>query len=313
MMVLGATRAFAVLGVGDVVIVASNPAQELLWAANELPKWIELIGQTQEQVNKAQEMINLIGNPEEFASQIIGASSPAFALTSEANQLKTARAVQDFTQSSWTLYNSAREAGEDVLKVDPTYLVLGHKAARDREKYVRLAMEKALNARFIKASEKKQEVDGAELKLQEQTLKRLAAAKTETEIATHQATIAASRQRMEIAAARMTQAQGELAAFRADMMLEKEKDLEEAKEWAGSVVDRATQAVEAAMMAGGSVTVDNPAVLLDSRYGSLDPWPQRIQVTVRLGQLVRPMPRPMLHEVVHVRPLRRWQQPLPRV
>ena len=253
-MMLGATRAFAVFGVGDVVIVASNPAQELLWAANELPKWMELIGQTQEQVNKAQEMIDLIGNPEEFASRIISASSPALAITAEANQLKSREAVLDFTRSSWTLYNAARQSGGDVLKVGQSYKVFGEDVTRDREKYLRLAMEKSLSARVLEASKKKQEVDAAELKLQEQTLRQLGGAKTETEIATHQATIAASRQRMEIAASRVAQAQGELAVFRGDMMLERERELEEAREWSGSVVKRAAQAVEAAMMAGGSVS-----------------------------------------------------------
>ena len=251
-MVAGATRALAVFGVGDVVIVASNPAQELLWAANELPKWVELINKTQKQVDMAQEMINLVGNPEQFASRIISASGPALALTHDANALKARQAVLDFTRSSWTLYNSSKKLAGDALKVDENYKVFGKAVSRDREKYVRLAMEKALTTRVAEATKKKQEIDVAELRLQEYTLKQLAAAKTETEIATHNATIAASRQRMEIAAARVTQAEGELRVFKGELEIERAKQQQEAREWAGSVVDRAVQAAEAAVMTSGS-------------------------------------------------------------
>src|SRR5450432_755961 len=76
-----AGKVFAVLGIGDGVIVASNPAQELMWAANELPKWLEMIEKAKEQVNRAQETIDLIGHPEKFAGKLIDASAPAFAAT----------------------------------------------------------------------------------------------------------------------------------------------------------------------------------------------------------------------------------------
>jgi hypothetical protein len=251
-LVVAVRPAMAVFGVGDVVIVASNPAQEMLWASEELPKWIEMIKTTQQQVNKAQELVNIVGNPKEFAGQIISASAPMLALTEDANQLAARKAVVDFTRSSWTLYNSTKQLTEDVLNVDENYKVFGREVKRDREKYVRLATEKALQVRLQEAIQKKHEVDKRELALQQETLQAIKASTSQTQIAVLNSMLTASQQRMQIAAARVTQAQSELDVFKGNLALEQAKEHEQAKEWAGQVVDTAVKEAEKAMCAGGN-------------------------------------------------------------
>ena len=71
-----AVKASAVMGLGDVVIVASNPAQEMLWASEELPKWMEMISKAEQQVKQTQEMINVVGHAKDFAGQIVNAAKP---------------------------------------------------------------------------------------------------------------------------------------------------------------------------------------------------------------------------------------------
>jgi hypothetical protein len=248
---VSAVRVFAVFGVGDVVIVASNPAQELLWAAKELPKWVELIGTTQQQVNKAQEMVDLIGDPKAFAENIVSESTPNISLVEEANQLKARAAVLDFTRTNWTFDAPLRKDSEGDLSVAQTFTVLGQEVTRDREKYLQLATEKALQGRLQEAIDKKQAVDKKELALQQATLAKLKAASTQTEIAMHQASLAASAQRMQMAAARVTQAQAELDVFKSNLALEQKKEREQAREWAGKTVESAIKRAEKAATAGG--------------------------------------------------------------
>jgi hypothetical protein len=250
-----ATPAFALFGVGDVVIVASNPAQEMLWATKELPKWIEMINKAQDQVNKAQEMINLVGNPQQFAGKIISSAVPAYTLTDDAVKLASRKAFLDFTRSSWTLYNSSKRLHDSALQVPETYQAFGREVKRDKERYMRLAMEKALYARVQEAVEKKHAVDKKELEFQKDTMAKLQGATTQTEISLHQAALAASRQRMELASARVHQAEQELKVFKGEVELDQSSKREAAKEWAENVVEEAVGEVAKAMERGGGPVI----------------------------------------------------------
>jgi hypothetical protein len=249
-----AAQLHAVMGVGDVVIVASNPAQELLWATEELPKWVEMIGKAQEQVNKAQEMVEIVGHPEKFAGKILNSAVPALAVTRDANALKAEKEVLDFTRASWTLFKSADRSRDDVLSVDDNYRVFGKQITRDRGRYLNMAMEKALRARVKEAVLKKKKVDEQELNFQQATLDALKSARAETEIALHQAGLDASKQRMDLAGARVKQAETELATFLGDKELDQRKDQELAKEWAENATEEALKfVVQAREGAVGSV------------------------------------------------------------
>ncbi|HEU5081393.1 MAG TPA: hypothetical protein VFT72_19430 [Opitutaceae bacterium] len=224
---LAATKAFAFMGVGDVVIVASNPAQEMLWASEELPKWMEMISKAEQQVKQTQEMVNVVGHAKDFAGNIVNTAKPALSLVKEASTLKRGQDVLDLTRSTWKLASkTSADVSSDVLTVPEKVTVFGNEVARDRDRYVGLASEKAMRGRVKQALENQHKVDVTELELQEQTLQQLSAATTQSEIALLQATLAASKQRMDFAAAQTKQAQDELQNLTDDQALEKRKDAE---------------------------------------------------------------------------------------
>lgn len=225
-----ASKALAIMGMGDVVIVASNPAQELLWASEELPKWIEMIDKAKQQVDRAQELIDVAGHPEKFANQLLQANTPALKATQLANAIQSGRDVVDFTERSWTLFKKdARELG-DALRVEQTFEVLGKTVSRDANRYLPLAKEKALRTRLNEVLKSKHDVDTQELQYQEAALRALGAASTQAEIAFHQAGLAASKQRMDAIGDRVKQAEAELQSFMGDVVLESRKSAEAAKE-----------------------------------------------------------------------------------
>lgn len=235
------TSARAVFGVGDVVIVAADPAHELMWASEELPKWIEMIGKAETQVQHGQEMINIVGHPKDFAQQLVNEAKPGFALTLDANSLTASTHVLDFTRASWTLYKTSPKNSPSVLDVPESYQVLGNTVMRDRTAYVDMASEKALRGRLSDAIVKKNSVDAQELTYQQRTLTALGAAQTQSEIELHQAGLSASNQRMQIAGARVDQAQGELNAFMGDNQLEQRKQTQLQTEQSAKFVDLALE------------------------------------------------------------------------
>lgn len=249
-----AGKAFAVLGVGDVVIVASNPAQELLWASEELPKWIEMIDKAKQQVAKAQEMVDVVGHPEKFAGQLLEANTPALALTRAANTIRSGKEVVDFTERSWAMFKKDAQAPSGTLQVKETFEVFGDTVARDAKRYLPMAKEKALRARLEEVLKKKQDVDAQELDYQEAALRALGSAKTQAEIAFHQAGLAASKQRMDIVASRVKQAEAELQTFMGDAALEGRKTVETEKEQAEVTLAEIRERVNAAADAAGGAS-----------------------------------------------------------
>lgn len=253
-LVASASKVFAVFGVGDLVIVASNPAQELLWASEELPKWIEMINQAKEQVNRAQEAIDIIGHPDKIAGKLLETSLPALEATKAANAIKSSAELLDFTEKSWTLFKGQSQQLVHSLKVDPTFDVFGQTMNRDAKRYLKMAQEKALRGRLEEVLKKKHDIDAQELDYQETTLAALRTAKTETELALHQAGLSASKQRMDILSSRVKQAEAELQTFVGDAELEVRKDSELGQEQAEAAIDEMrTRAADAVQHLSGSL------------------------------------------------------------
>lgn len=246
---LAAAKAFAFLGFGDVVVVASNPAQELLWASEELPKWIEMINKTEQQVQRTKEMVSVVGHPEEFASRIMASTKPVLDLAREASRLKSATEMVNDARLQWETSAASDVSGPATLNVPQTIEILGEVVQRDRERYLDLASEKSLRNRLGEALKKQQTLDAAELALQEKTLVQLGGATTQAEIALHQANITASKQRMELASARTKQAEVELDNFIGEQELEKRKKdemrIEGAEKLSAKLSDYAANAVAA--------------------------------------------------------------------
>lgn len=254
LLLASAGKALAVFGVGDVVIVASNPAQELMWAANELPKWLEMIDKAKQQVSRAQETIDIIGHPEKFAGKLVDASRPLMEATKLGNALKSSEEVIDFTEKSWSLYKDSGQQLAHALKVDETYQVFGQTVKRDTKRYLKMAKEKALRGRLEDMLKKKHDVDSQELDYQESALAAIRGASTQTEIALHQAGLAASKQRMEILASRVKQAEAELQTFMGDVELDVRKEVEMGQEQAEAALQEVrTRADSAVQQVRGSL------------------------------------------------------------
>lgn len=230
LLLASAGKALAVFGVGDVVIVASNPAQELLWAANELPKWLEMIDKAKQQVNRAQETIDIIGHPEKFAGKLVDASRPMLEATKLGSAIKSSEEIMDFTEKSWGLFKDSGQQLAHTLKVDENYQVFGQTMKRDTKRYIKMAKEKALRGRLEDILKKKHDVDSQELDYQESALAAIRGASTQTEIALHQAGLAASKQRMDILASRVKQAEAELQTYMGDAELDLRKEGEMGQE-----------------------------------------------------------------------------------
>ena len=250
---IGATfTARAFMGVGDVVIVASDPAQEMLWSSEELPQWLNMIQKAETQVQQAKEIINIAGHPKDFAQQIVNDAKPALSLTLDANSMKTSSELIDFAQSSWSLYKSVPKNLKGNLDVPETFQVFDETVSRDKTLYTAMASEKALRSRLDDAIAKKREVDAQELAYQQHTLAALSAASTQSEVALHQAGLAASRQRMEIAAARVQQAEGELNSYLGETQLEAHKTQQMQTEEGQHFIDAALARAKAAAAAPGA-------------------------------------------------------------
>jgi len=239
----------AVLGVGDVVIVASDPAQEMLWASEELPQWLNMIQKAETQIQEAKEIINIAGHPKDFAQQIVNDAEPALSLTVDANSLKASSDVIDFARSSWSLYKAVPKTLKGNLDVPESFQVFNETVSRDRTLYTAMAGEKALRSRLDDAIAKKRDVDTQELAYQQHALAALSAASTQSEVALHQAGLAASQQRMEIAAARVQQAEGELNSYLGDTKLENHKTQQMQAEEGQQFIDQALKKARAAAAA----------------------------------------------------------------
>lgn len=245
-------QVFAVMGVGDVVIVASNPAQELLWASKELPKWIEMIDKAKQQVDRAQETIDVIGHPEKFVGKLVESSAPIFAATKAIHEMKSSAEVLDFTEKSWALFKGGRKLGKTTLEVAHTYEVFGQTMSRDTKRYLRMAKEKALRGHLEELLTKKHDVDGQELEFQKKTLAEFSTTATQAQIALHQAGLAASKQRMDILASRVNEAESELQTYLADTELELRKVGTELQEQAEASLDEMRKRANRAVQRAGS-------------------------------------------------------------
>ena len=249
-LLLGGFTAHAFMGVGDVVIVASDPAQEMLWSSEELPQWLNMIQKAETQVQQAKEMVSIAGHPKDFAKQIVNDAQPALSLTMDANALKTSDEILNFARSSWSLYKSSPQKAKGTLDVSDNYQSFGESVSRDRSLYTDMAGEKALRSRLDDAIAKKRDVDTQELAYQTHALNALSVASTQSEVALHQAGLEASRQRMEIAASRVQQAEGELNTYLGDNQLEAHKtqqmQLEESQHFVDAALAKANAAAAAA-------------------------------------------------------------------
>ncbi|PTX91331.1 hypothetical protein DB354_15655 [Opitutus sp. ER46] len=239
---LAAPAAHAISGVLDTVVIMQDVTDSYKWPREQL-EWNRVVAQLQEQVHtterlvqRADRMIELMGTAENAADF----SAPPSVMTpvNQAVRLETTKHAIESSRNLFRLGSKTRSTYNPANEVKATFEVAGATETRDENRYAHFAMQEAMYARYRTAATHEEEVQGAETALQEETLRRLKQVKTEAQIAVLTASLAASKQRQDLAHQKTVQAKADLDAFRAQLTTEEARKQEADREWSETVVKR---------------------------------------------------------------------------
>lgn len=246
---LACPRANAIGGIGDVVIVGDDLTYPLKWG-EELKQWTSLIEKTTEQINRTDELIKLAGDPEKLVRELFIESVPDLMQPlDDAIGLETRQQALNLSRALYGLGKAASKTLDDANKVDANYQAFGQTFNRDPKRYLRYAMQEGMYERYKKSVSNQEAVDKKEAEVQRQALDKIKRAKTESEIDLFNATIAASKQRQDMAHQIATQAKGEMDALKGQLATEDAKKAEADREWAQGLIDRMREKALAAYRA----------------------------------------------------------------
>jgi len=235
------------------VAIAADPMAEIRWVAGELPQWIQTITLAKQQIDNAREMISLVGHPEKIAGTVMSQIGAVLPESLVAEAMPTVTNALALSEAGFELRKSAKALKKDVFAVPEKYKVFGKDFNRNRTRYVEMALENSLRLRVSKAVENKSAVDKKEFAFQQQTLTKLGSATTQTEIELHQANLTASKQRMDLAAERVKQAETELTAFTKQLDLADRSKIEQELEEAETVSAELKKCAENTVKIGGNL------------------------------------------------------------
>lgn len=241
-------RVLGVMGVADTTIIAGDMTDMWKWP-RELAQWTSLIQSTREQVQKADRLIALAGDPQQFVNEFVESVPELMAPIDDAIGLETRQEALRFSRELYSLGSVAVQTYDDAKKVGPRYEAFGETVRRDPSRYARYVFEEALNARYKKAVENVERVEKKEMALMEKYLRQLKTAHTASEIALVDAAMTASKQRLEVVQQKAAQAKAELEAFHGELLVEDARKDEADREWAHAVIDRMREKALAAYRA----------------------------------------------------------------
>lgn len=245
---LAAPRALAVFGVADTTIIAGDVTDTWKWP-RELAQWTSLIQSTREQVQKADRLIELAGDPQQFVNEFVDSVPALMAPIDNAIGLQTRQEALRFSRELYSLGSVAVQTYDNAKKVGPQYEAFGETVKRDPNRYARYVFEEAMNARYKKAVENAEKVAKTEMELHHKYMEQLKTVHTASEIAIVDTAMTASKQRLELAQQRAAQAKAELDAFHGELLVEDARKDEADREWAQAVIDRMRQKALAAYRA----------------------------------------------------------------
>jgi hypothetical protein len=236
LVVVSARQASAVAGVADTVIVAADLTDTWKWP-RELAQWTQAIENAREQIQRADALIQLVGDPQKMKNELMSAGPDLLKPLDDVIGLETRQDALKFSQQAFTLGSAISKTYNDAKAVGPKYQAFGKDIERNRSRYAHLMMQEAMLARYERAASAEQDVIKAEKQVQERALQQIKAAKTQTDIALFNAQIAASKQRQDLAHQKAEQAKGEMEAFKGHLVVEDERKAEADREWAQTVID----------------------------------------------------------------------------
>lgn len=228
-------KAYAILGAGDTTIIVGDVTDAWKWP-RELAQWTTLINNTTQQIQKADALIKLAGNPQELASELIGSVADVTQPAEHAIGLEKREDAMAFGKALYGLGAASKRTFNDANNIGAEYQAFGEAVKRDPKRYEQFAMQQALYERYKTAVDNERTVAKAEMKIQRDAMEKLRTAKTQTEIEIFSAKIAASKQRQDLAHQLAVQSKNELDAMRGQVALEQERKSEADREWAEHVI-----------------------------------------------------------------------------
>lgn len=251
------TRLAAVAGMGDTVIIAGDLTDDFKWP-RELEQWQTVIQNTTEQIQKADEMIKLVGDPQNVVKQFVQSVPDLMAPVDQVIGLKTREEALKTANQYFFLKSVAVQTYKDANKVTDQYEAFGQTVNRDRTRYAHYILQEAMNARYEEAVKNANDADKKEQAVQKKALEGLQSATTQSDIETFNGVIAASKERLDLAHEKATQAKAELDAFRGQLGVEDQRKAEADREWAQNVIDHMRQKALDAYKAQMGVHDDAP-------------------------------------------------------
>ncbi len=241
LVVLGTTsRLLAIAGMADTVIIAADMTDTFKWS-RELAQWESVIENTSREIEKADAMIKLVGDPKAVVQEFIDSVPDLMKPIDDAIGLETRQHALAMANGLYHLNSVAVQIYKDANKVAPEYEAFGEMVKRDPKRYTHYVMEEAMNARYKQAVANAEKAEKTEMAVQRKALEGLKSATTQSQIAVFTGVIAASKERLDLAHAKATQAKGELDAFHGQLGVEDGRKAEADREWAQTVVTEMRQ------------------------------------------------------------------------
>jgi len=232
---------------GPVVIVGDTT--DLIKWPRELAQWTALINQATTYVSRADQMIKLAGDPKQLVgelAEIVGETGLLTGPLDTALGIQTQADALNLAEAVYGLKDAVNGTVQDADAVATTYKCFGKDFKRDPHKYVKYAMQEALQGRSNQATENAAKVVQAEAIVHKRLLTQLAAAKTATERETINAALAASAQRVTMANLKAEQCSKEYNLFIGKLRLTADRKVEADKEWAQQMLkEMRTRAIDA--------------------------------------------------------------------
>ncbi len=235
-----APRAHAIAGVADSVIIMSD----MTWPQQEW-EWEKLISKTDLQIQKTQalidrsdKMIELLGETRSAVGKLVGNVPDILKPIEDAETLETEKHALQSSKNLFGPGSRSVKTHNRANQVTETYDAFGRTFNRENDRYSHFAEQEALYARYRTATLNADAVGQKELAVQKEALQRLKQAGTDSEIAVFSATIAASKQRQDLAHQKAAQAKADLDALQAELVVEERRKTEADREWSQQVIAR---------------------------------------------------------------------------
>lgn len=234
--ILTGTQCRAVLGVGDVVIIAEDLTDVWKWPREEM-RWQKAAMLAQTQIKELERIRATLGSPSSAAAKVVPSVGKVSSALSALASMEEWEAYATGKASSY-MPGGRGQVFEEQTKLSGSMDVFGEKQTRDSVRYKAIGQQLALRQREAEAQAQLEKVVEAELAVQKALLSRMASVSTAMDLEALQAAFAASKQRLELARLKVEQVEGQSEMLEARIRLERERKEEGDREWAEKLAEK---------------------------------------------------------------------------